>query len=107
MIQRQDTVGPPCQGAYRFLDADGTSRRRHHPEIFARDGEGLRRPERQVRITQPTAFWWWPPVWHRHRAGELKQLRQGVVIWLDVAEDELLRRLQADPGGRLLLAGEG
>ena len=34
------------------------------------------------------------------------ELRQGVVIWLDVAEDELLHRLQADPGGRPLLAGE-
>ena len=34
------------------------------------------------------------------------ELRQGVVIWLDVAEEELLRRLQADPGGRPLLAGD-
>ena len=31
------------------------------------------------------------------------ELRQGAVVWLDVKDGELLRRLQADPGGRPML----
>ena len=47
--------------------------------------------------TQPMAFAGGGHRWrHRHRAGELGRSTPRRVIWLDVAEDELLRRLQAD-----------
>ena len=111
----KSTVGPLLAKAlgYRFLDADAVISQAAGcsiPEIFARDGEeGFRRLERQVlqQLSQ------WHSLVVATGGGIVTvpanwgELRQGVVIWLDVAEDELLRRLQADPGGRPLLAGEG
>ncbi len=110
----KSTVGPLLAKAlgYRFLDADAVISQAAGcsiPEIFARDGEeGFRRLERQVlqQLSQ------WHSLVVATGGGIVTvpanwgELRQGVVIWLDVAEDELLRRLQADPGGRPLLAGE-
>tara|TARA_B100002051_G_scaffold103169_1_gene98656 strand:+ start:182 stop:700 length:519 start_codon:yes stop_codon:yes gene_type:complete len=110
----KSTVGPLLAKAlgYRFLDADAVISQAAGcsiPEIFARDGEeGFRRLERQVlkQLSQ------WHSLVVATGGGIVTvpanwgELRQGVVIWLDVAEDELLRRLQADPGGRPLLAGD-
>ena len=110
----KSTVGPLLAKAlgYRFLDADAVISEAAGcsiPEIFARDGEeGFRRLERQVlqQLSQ------WHSLVVATGGGIVTvpanwgELRQGVVIWLDVAEDELLRRLQADPGGRPLLAGD-
>ena len=109
----KSTVGPLLAKAlgYRFLDADAVISQAAGcsiPEIFARDGEeGFRLLERQVlqQLSQ------WHSLVVATGGGIVTvpanwgELRQGVVIWLDVAEEELLRRLLADPGGRPLLAG--
>ena len=114
MASGKSTVGPLLANAlgYRFLDADAVIREVAGctiPEIFDRDGEaGFRSLERQVlqQLSQ------WHSLVVATGGGIVTvpanwgELRQGVVIWLDVAEDELLRRLQADPGGRPLLAGD-
>jgi shikimate kinase len=110
----KSTVGPLLAEAlgYRFLDADAVISQAAGcsiPEIFERDGEeGFRSLERQVlqQLSQ------WHSLVVATGGGIVTvpanwgELRQGVVIWLDVAEEELLRRLQADPGGRPLLTGE-
>ena len=110
----KSTVGPLLAEAlgYRFLDADAVISQAAGcsiPEIFERDGEeGFRQLERQVlqQLSQ------WHSLVVATGGGIVTvpanwgELRQGVVIWLDVAENELMRRLQADPGGRPLLAGD-
>ena len=110
----KSTVGPLLAEAlgYRFLDADAVISQAAGcsiPEIFERDGEeGFRRLERQVlqQLSQ------WHSLVVATGGGIVTvpanwgELRQGIVIWLDVAEAELLRRLQADPGGRPLLTGD-
>ena len=110
----KSTVGPLLAEAlgYRFLDADAVISQAAGcsiPEIFERDGEaGFRSLERQVlqQLSQ------WHSLVVATGGGIVTvpanwgELRQGVVIWLDVAEEELLRRLQADPGGRPLLSCE-
>ena len=110
----KSTVGPLLAEAlgYRFLDADAVISQAAGcsiPEIFERDGEeGFRQLERQVlqQLSQ------WHSLVVATGGGIVTvpanwgELRQGVVIWLDVAEEELMRRLQADPGGRPLLAGD-
>ena len=108
----KSTVGPALATAlgYRFIDADAVISQAAGcpiPEIFSRDGEaGFRALERQVlqQISQ----------WHSlvvatgggvvTTTANWGELQQGVVIWLDVAEELLLARLGADPTPRPLLA---
>lgn len=106
-------VGPVLADrlGYRFVDLDSVvsaAAGRPIPAIFAAEGEaGFRALERQV--LQQVASWHslvvatgggvvtTPANW-----GEL---RQGVVVWLDVPAATLLDRLQTDPTPRPLLAG--
>ena len=105
-------VGPVLADrlGYRFVDLDSVvsaAAGRPIPAIFAAEGEaGFRALERQV--LQQVASWHslvvatgggvvtTPANW-----GEL---RQGLVVWLDVPAATLLERLQADPTPRPLLA---
>jgi len=104
-------VGPALADrlGYRFVDLDSVisaAAGRSIPAIFAAEGEaGFRQLERQV--LQQVASWHslvvatgggvvtTPANW-----GEL---RQGVVVWLDVPASTLLDRLRADPTPRPLL----
>jgi shikimate kinase len=106
-------VGPALAErlGYRFVDLDSVisaAAGRSIAAIFATEGEaGFRRLERQV--LQQVASWHslvvatgggvvtTPANW-----GEL---RQGLVVWLDVPAATLLQRLRADPTPRPLLAG--
>ena len=111
MASGKSTVGPLLANAlgYRFLDADAVIREVAGctiPEIFDRDGEaGFRSLERQVlqQLSQ------WHSLVVATGGGIVTvpenwgELRQGAVVWLDVKDGELLRRLQADPGGRPML----
>lgn len=105
-------VGPALAArlGYRFVDLDSVisaAAGRSIAAIFEAEGEaGFRRVERQV--LQQVASWHslvvatgggvvtTPANW-----GEL---RQGVVVWLNVPAATLLERLQADPTPRPLLA---
>jgi shikimate kinase len=107
----KSSVGRPLAEAlgYRFLDADSIVEQaagRPIPEIFARDGErGFRVLETAV-LNQLAG-------WHSlvvatgggvvTRPENWGHLRQGVVVWLDAPEEQLLRRLRADPTPRPLL----
>ena len=111
MASGKSTVGPLLAEAlgYRFLDADAVIRQVAGcsiPEIFEKDGEtGFRAIERQVlqQLSQ------WHSLVVATGGGIVTvpqnwgELRQGAVVWLDVEEQELLRRLSADPGGRPML----
>ena len=111
MASGKSTVGPLLADAlgYRFLDADAVIREVAGctiPEIFDRDGEaGFRQLERQVlkQLSQ------WHSLVVATGGGIVTvpanwgELRQGAVVWLDVAAAELLQRLQADSGGRPML----
>ena len=111
MASGKSTVGPLLADAlgYRFLDADAVIREVAGctiPEIFDRDGEaGFRQLERQVlkQLSQ------WHSLVVATGGGIVTvpanwgELRQGAVVWLDVDKAELLRRLQADSGGRPML----
>lgn len=113
MASGKSSVGPALASAlgYRFIDADAVLEKAAGctiPELFQRDGEqGFRALERQV--LQQIASWHSLVV--ATGGGVVSQpanwgeLHQGVVVWLNVAEAELRRRLQADPGQRPLLAG--
>ena len=107
----KSAVGRPLAQAlgYRFLDADSVLERsvgRSIPQIFAEEGEeGFRRLE--TAVLDQLAHWHSLVVATGGgvvtRPVNWGHLRQGVVIWLDAPEDELLRRLQADPTPRPLL----
>ena len=111
MASGKSTVGPLLADAlgYRFLDADAVIREVAGctiPEIFDRDGEaGFRQLERQVlkQLSQ------WHSLVVATGGGIVTvpanwgELRQGAVVWLDVAAAEVLQRLQADSGGRPML----
>lgn len=108
----KSAVGRPLALAlgYRFIDADEVLERsagRTIPQIFSREGEeGFRDLETAVlnELAQ----------WHSlvvatgggvvTRPVNWGHLHQGVVIWLDAPEHVLLRRLNADPTPRPLLA---
>jgi len=108
----KSAVGRPLAAAlgYRFVDADAVLEAvagRSIPEIFASDGEaGFRELETAVldRIAG----------WHSlvvatgggvvSRPVNWGHLQQGMVVWLDAAEEVLLQRLAADPTPRPLLA---
>jgi shikimate kinase len=107
----KSSVGPALAELldYRFIDADGVisaSAGCHIAEIFDRQGEaGFRCLERDVlqQISQ----------WHSlvvatgggvvTTTANWGALRQGLVVWLQVAPSELLKRLKAQPGDRPLL----
>jgi shikimate kinase len=108
----KSAVGRPLAEAlgYRFFDADTLLEQvagRAIPEIFASDGEeGFRELETMV-LNQLAG-------WHSlvvatgggvvTRPENWGHMRQGAVVWLDAGEPLLLRRLQADPTPRPLLA---
>jgi shikimate kinase len=107
----KSSVGRPLAEAlgYRFVDADSVVEQaagRPIAEIFARDGEaGFRALETAV-LNQLAG-------WHSlvvatgggvvTRPENWGHLRQGVVVWLDAPEEQLLQRLRADPTPRPLL----
>jgi shikimate kinase len=107
----KSAVGRPLAQAlgYRFLDADSvleTSVGRSIPQIFAEEGEeGFRQLE--TAVLDQLAHWHSLVVATGGgvvtRPVNWGHLRQGVVIWLDAPEEELLRRLQVDPTPRPLL----
>lgn len=108
----KSAVGPPLAEAlgYRFIDADQVLEQaagRSIAEIFARDGEtGFRSQETEVLSQIAT--------WHSlvvatgggvvTRMENWGHMQQGIVVWLDVQESVLLRRLTSGPGHRPLLA---
>ena len=108
----KSAVGPPLAKAlgYRFIDADQVlegAAGRSIPEIFASDGEsGFRSQETEVLSQIAT--------WHSlvvatgggavTRMENWGHMQQGVVVWLDVPESVLLKRLTSGPGHRPLLA---
>ncbi len=108
----KSSVGRPLARAlgYRFVDADlelETLTGRSIPELLSSGEEHFRRWESQVLNHIAT--------YHSQvvatgggvvtRPLNWGHMRQGVVVWLDAPEPVLLRRLQADPTPRPLLAG--
>jgi shikimate kinase len=105
-------VGPALADrlGYRFVDLDRVitaAAGQPIPAIFAAEGEaGFRRLERQVLLQVAG--------WHSlvvatgggvvTTPANWGELRQGVVVWLDVPAATLLDRLRADPTPRPLLA---
>ena len=108
MASGKSTVGPLLADAlgYRFLDADAVIREVAGctiPEIFDRDGEaGFRQLERQVlkQLSQ------WHSLVVATGGGIVTvpanwgELRQGAVVWLDVAAAELLQHCIQLGGGQ-------
>ncbi|MFW6732198.1 MAG: shikimate kinase [Synechococcus sp.] len=105
-------VGPALASrlGYRFVDLDSVisaAAGRSIAAIFAAEGEaGFRQLERQVLLQVAS--------WHSlvvatgggvvTTPANWGELRQGLVVWLDVPAATLLERLQADPTPRPLLA---
>jgi shikimate kinase len=107
----KSAVGRPLAAAlgYRFIDADAAlevAAGRPIPEIFAEEGEASFR-------TLETAVLDGIAGWHSlvvatgggvvTRPENWGHMRQGVVVWLETSEEELLRRLAADRSPRPLL----
>lgn len=108
----KSAVGPPLAAAlgYRFHDADAELEQATGcsiAEIFASEGEEIFRAfetatlnalaERHSLVVATGGGAVTRPVNWGH-------MQQGVVVWLDVPAEELLRRLNADPTPRPLLA---
>jgi shikimate kinase len=107
----KSAVGRPLADAlgYRFIDADSVLEQaagRSIAEIFASDGEEAFRSLETAVLDRIAG-------WHSlvvatgggvvTRPENWGHMRQGVVVWLDVSDEELLRRLTADPTPRPLL----
>ena len=107
----KSAVGRPLAEAlgYRFIDADDTlveAAGRPIAEIFSSDGEEAFRALETTVLNGIAS-------WHSlvvatgggavNRPENWGHMRQGVVVWLDAPEAELLRRLAADPTRRPLL----
>ena len=107
----KSAVGRPLAEAlgYRFIDADATlteAAGRPIAEIFASDGEEAFRAL-ETSVLNGIASWQSLVVATGGgavtRPENWGHMRQGVVVWLDAPEAELLRRLAADPTRRPLL----
>ena len=107
----KSAVGRPLAEAlgYRFIDADATlteAAGRPIAEIFASDGEEAFRAL-ETSVLNGIASWHSLVVATGGgaviRPENWGHMRQGVVVWLDAPEAELLRRLAADPTRRPLL----
>jgi shikimate kinase len=107
----KSAVGRPLAEAlgYRFIDADATlteAAGRPIAEIFASDGEEAFRAL-ETSVLNGIASWHSLVVATGGgavtRPENWGHMRQGVVVWLDAPEAELLRRLSADPTRRPLL----
>jgi shikimate kinase len=109
----KSSVGRPLAEAlgYRFVDADSVIEQAAGcsiPQIFEREGEsGFR--DLETAVLQRIAGWHSLVVATGGgavtRPVNWGHMHQGVVVWLDAPESVLLRRLQADPTPRPLLAG--
>jgi shikimate kinase len=110
----KSAVGRPLARAlgYRFVDADTAIEQvagRSIPSLFADEGEAGFRDLETAVLGQIAG-------WHSlvvatgggvvTRPENWGHMRQGVVIWLDAPEAELLRRLNADPTPRPLLSSD-
>ncbi len=107
----KSAVGRPLAEAlgYRFIDADATlteAAGRPIDAIFASDGEEAFRAL-ETSVLNGIASWHSLVVATGGgavtRPENWGHMRQGVVVWLDAPEAELLRRLAADPTRRPLL----
>ena len=107
----KSAVGRPLAEAlgYRFIDADATlteAAGRPIAEIFTSDGEEAFRAL-ETNVLNGIASWHSLVVATGGgaviRPENWGHMRQGVVVWLDAPEAELLRRLAADPTRRPLL----
>ncbi|MCP9858637.1 MULTISPECIES: shikimate kinase [unclassified Cyanobium] len=107
----KSAVGRPLAEAlgYRFIDADVTlaeAAGRPIAEIFTRDGEAA---FRALETTVLNGIASWHSLVVATGGGVVTRpenwghMRQGVVVWLEAPEAELLRRLAADPTPRPLL----
>jgi shikimate kinase len=110
----KSAVGRPLARAlgYRFVDADTAIEQvagRSIPSLFADEGEAGFRDLETAVLGQIAG-------WHSlvvatgggvvTRPENWGHMRQGVVIWLDAPEAELLRRLNADTTPRPLLSSD-
>jgi shikimate kinase len=107
----KSAVGRPLAEAlgYRFIDADVTlaeAAGRPIAEIFSSDGEAAFRAL-ETSVLNGIASWHSLVVATGGgvvtRPENWGHMRQGVVVWLEAPEAELLRRLAADPTPRPLL----
>ncbi len=107
----KSAVGQPLAEAlgYRFIDADATlteAAGRPIAEIFSSEGEEAFRAL-ETSVLNGIASWHSLVVATGGgavtRPENWGHMRQGVVVWLDAPEAELLRRLAADPTRRPLL----
>lgn len=107
----KSAVGQPLAEAlgYRFIDADVTLEQaagRPIAEIFSSDGEEAFRAL-ETSVLNGIASWHSLVVATGGgvvtRPENWGHMHQGVVVWLDAPEAELLRRLTADPTPRPLL----
>ncbi|MEA5415934.1 shikimate kinase [Synechococcus sp. BA-132 BA5] len=107
----KSAVGRPLAEAlgYRFIDADDTlveAAGRPIAEIFSSDGEEA---FRALETTVLNGIASWHSLVVATGGGAVTRpenwghMHQGVVVWLEAPETELLRRLAADPNPRPLL----